>query len=158
MAQKAQEVGYHPEIILAGRRLNDSMGQHVATEVIKLMVKKDVPVKGSKILMLGITFKEDVADIRNSKVVDMIKELMSYSLNVHVVDPWASANEVAHEYGISMIDVPVGTYDAVVIAVGHKEYRLLSKADLVQLSNGEVLLFDIKGVKDGKEFENYWKL
>lgn len=158
MAQKAQKVGYHPEIILAGRRLNDSMGQYVATEIIKLMVKKDISVKGANILMLGITFKEDVADIRNSKVVDMIKELMSYSLNVHVVDPWASANEVAHEYGISLIDAPVGTYDALLIAVGHKEYKKLQKGDLEKLANGPVLLFDIKGTLTPNEGDFYWKL
>ncbi len=100
MAQKAQEVGCHPEIILAGRRLNDSMGQHVATEVIKLMVKKDVPVKGSNILMLGITFKENCPDIRNTKAIDIYHELKTYDLSVDVYDPWASPDEVMHEYGI----------------------------------------------------------
>ncbi|HMP31315.1 MAG TPA: UDP binding domain-containing protein, partial [Saprospiraceae bacterium] len=88
----------------------------------------------------------------------MIKELMSYSLNVHIVDPWASANEVAHEYGISLIDMPVGKYDAIVLAVGHQAYKNLDKASLEAMANGDLLLFDIKGVKDSKEFENYWRL
>lgn len=88
----------------------------------------------------------------------MIKELMSYSLNVHVVDPWASANEVAHEYSISLIDVPVGTYDAIVLAVGHQAYKNLDKSTLESMSNGHLLLFDIKRVKDGREFESYWRL
>ncbi len=111
-----------------------------------------------KVLVMGITFKEDVADIRNSKVVDMVKELMSYSLNVHVVDPWASANEVAHEYSMGLLDAPSGKYDAIVVAVGHKEYKELSKQDLVDLSQNKVLLFDIKGVLNPKMGDFYWKL
>ena len=107
---------------------------------------------------MGITFKEDVSDIRNSKVADLIKELMDYSLNVHIVDPHASANEVAHEYGLSMVDEPQGGYDAITIAVGHREYKELTKMELEDLSNGPLLLFDIKGVKNASEFENYWKL
>jgi UDP-N-acetyl-D-galactosamine dehydrogenase len=111
-----------------------------------------------KVLVMGITFKEDVADIRNSKVVDMVKELMSYSLNVHVVDPWASANEVAHEYGLGLLGAPSGKFDAIVVAVAHKEYKELSKQDLVDLSQNKVLLFDIKGVLNPKMGDFYWKL
>jgi UDP-N-acetyl-D-galactosamine dehydrogenase len=111
-----------------------------------------------KVLVMGITFKEDVADIRNSKVVDMVKELMSYSLNVHVVDPWASANEVAHEYGLGLLGAPSGKFDAIVVAVAHKEYKELSKQDLVDLSQNKVLLFDIKGVLNPEMGDFYWKL
>ena len=155
---KAKKLGHDPKVIAAGRRVNDYIPHFIAKRVVQTLIEKGKNPGQCKVLVMGITFKEDVSDIRNSKVVDMIKELMSYSLNVHVVDPWASANEVAHEYGISMIDAPVGTYDAVVIAVGHKEYRLLSKVDLEQLSNGEVLLFDIKGVKKQDDGDFYWKL
>ena len=158
LMHKAKQLGHDPQVIAAGRRVNDYIPHFIAKRVVQTLIEKGKNPGQCKVLVMGITFKEDVSDIRNSKVVDMIKELMSYSLNVHVVDPWASANEVAHEYGISMIDAPVGTYDAVVIAVGHKEYRLLSKADLAQLSNGEVLLFDIKGVKKQDDGDFYWKL
>ncbi|MFZ1524189.1 MAG: nucleotide sugar dehydrogenase [Saprospiraceae bacterium] len=158
LMHKAKQLGHDPQVIAAGRRVNDYIPHFIAKRVVQTLIEKGKNPGQCKVLVMGITFKEDVSDIRNSKVVDMIKELMSYSLNVHVVDPWASANEVAHEYGISMIDAPVGTYDAVVIAVGHKEYRLLSKVDLEQLSNGEVLLFDIKGVKKQDDGDFYWKL
>jgi UDP-N-acetyl-D-galactosamine dehydrogenase len=158
LMHKAKQLGHDPQVIAAGRRVNDYIPHFIAKRVVQTLIEKGKNPGQCKVLVMGITFKEDVSDIRNSKVVDMIQELMSYSLNVHVVDPWASANEVAHEYGISMIDAPIGTYDAVVIAVGHKEYRLLSKADLEKLSNGEVLLFDIKGVKTQDDGDFYWKL
>jgi UDP-N-acetyl-D-galactosamine dehydrogenase len=126
--------------------------------VVQKLIEQGKNPGNCKVLVKGITFKEDVADIRNSKVVDMIKELMSFSLNVHTIDPWASANEVAHEYGISLIETPIGTYDAIVLAVGHKEYKVLSKDDLQKLSNGEVLLFDIKGILKPETGDFYWKL
>jgi UDP-N-acetyl-D-galactosamine dehydrogenase len=144
LAQKAQEVGYHPEIILAGRRLNDSMGQHVATEVIKLMVKKDVPVKGSNILMLGITFKENCPDIRNTKAIDIYHELKTYDLNVDVYDPWASPEEVKHEYGIKSYNkLPDTKYDAVILAVAHKTFESIN-LDGIKKQNSVV--FDVKAV------------
>lgn len=142
LAQKAQEVGYHPEIILAGRRLNDSMGQHVATEVIKLMVKKDIPVKGSNILMLGITFKENCPDIRNTKAIDIYHELKTYDLNVDIYDPWASVEEVFHEYGIhSLTALPAKTYDAVILAVSHKTFGSLS---IEALKKSKSVVYDAK--------------
>jgi len=142
LAQKAQEVGYHPEIILAGRRLNDSMGQHVATEVIKLMVKKDIPVKGSSILMLGITFKENCPDIRNTRAIDIYQELKTYDLNVDVYDPWASVEEVQHEYGIlSMTSLPDKTYDAIILAVSHKTFASLT---LDALKKSNCVVYDVK--------------
>lgn len=124
LAQKAQEVGYHPEIILAGRRLNDSMGGYIANEVVKEMIKRDVPVKGSNMLVLGITFKENCPDVRNTRVVDIISELQSYDVNLTVYDPWANPDEVMHEYGVSTTTrLPEkGTFNAVVLAVAHKEF------------------------------------
>ncbi|MBK6564147.1 MAG: nucleotide sugar dehydrogenase [Saprospiraceae bacterium] len=142
LAQKAQEVGYHPEIILAGRRLNDSMGQHVATEVVKLMVKKDITVKGSNILMLGITFKENCPDIRNTRAIDIYHELKTYDLNVDVYDPWASVEEVFHEYGIhSMTSLPDKKYDAVILAVSHKTFESLP---LQILKKSNSVVYDVK--------------
>lgn len=142
LAQKAQEVGYHPEIILAGRRLNDSMGQHVATEVVKLMVKKEIPVKGSQILMLGITFKENCPDIRNTRAIDIYSELKTYDLNVDVYDPWANVDEVHHEYGIhSMTALPDKKYDAIILAVSHKTFASLP---IDALKNDKCVVFDVK--------------
>jgi len=144
LAQKAQEVGYHPEIILAGRRLNDSMGGYVATEVIKLMVKKEIPVRGSSILMLGITFKENCPDIRNTRAIDIYHELKTYDLNVDIYDPWASADEVRHEYGInSLTSLPDKKYDAIILAVSHKTFQSLP---LDNLKKEISVVYDVKAV------------
>ena len=158
LMHKAKQIGHDPQVIAAGRRVNDYIPHFIAKRVVQALMEQGKNPSECKVLVMGITFKEDVSDIRNSKVADLIKELMDYSLNVHVVDPYASANEVAHEYGISMVDEPQGGYDAIAIAVGHKEYKELSKSVMQSLSNGPLLLFDIKGVKDESEFENYWKL
>ena len=124
LAQKAQEYGYHPEIILAGRRMNDSMGEYAASQVIKQMIKKGLCVKMSNILVLGITFKENCPDIRNSKVVDMIRSLKDYEANVTIYDPWANVEEVKHEYGLEILaKMPEEKFDAVVVAVTHKEFE-----------------------------------
>lgn len=144
LAQKAQEVGYHPEIILAGRRLNDSMGQYVASEVIKLMIKKDITVKDSNILMLGITFKENCPDIRNTKAIDIYHELKTYNLNVDVYDPWASADEVNHEYEItSLTALPKIQYDAIILAVAHKTFESLN---LDHIKKDNAVVYDVKAV------------
>ncbi len=145
LAQKAQEVGYHPEIILAGRRLNDSMGQYVASEVIKLMVKKDIAVKNSNILMLGITFKENCPDIRNTKAIDIFTELESYQTNIDIYDPWANPLEVFHEYGVKSIkDIEIGKkYDAIILAVSHK---LFESIDLKSLQNDNAVIYDVKAI------------
>ncbi len=148
LAQKAQTVGYHPEIILAGRRLNDGMGAYVANEVVKLMVKKDIRVKGAKILVLGFTFKENCPDVRNTRVVDLVKELNDFSTNVSIYDPWAEPAEVMHEYGVeTMKELATNgnTYDAVVLAVAHKEF---ADIDLSILSKPQSVIYDIKGVLD----------
>jgi UDP-N-acetyl-D-galactosamine dehydrogenase len=144
LAQKAQEVGYHPEIILAGRRLNDSMGGYVASEVIKLMVKKDIPVKNANILMLGITFKENCPDIRNTKAIDIYHELVTYNTNVDIYDPWADPSEVAHEYGIpSVKSLPNKQYDAIVLAVSHKTFESIQLDNLRKLNS---VVYDVKAV------------
>ena len=144
LAQKAQEIGYHPEIILAGRRMNDSMGQYVSSEVVKLMLKNDLKVKGSKVLILGITFKENCPDVRNTKVVDVVKNLKEYGTNVTIYDPLADPDEVAHEYNLKTSrDLPKEKYDAVVLAVAHKEFLDLNYSDL-KTANGVV--YDVKGV------------
>lgn len=147
LAQKAQEVGYHPEIILAGRRLNDSMGKHVATETIKYMMRKDLKVIDSKVLILGFTFKEDCPDVRNTRVIDIYNELKSFDMDVDVYDPWANSQEVAHEYGIVLLsDSPqLEDYSAIILAVAHKEFR---KMDISKSANR--VIFDVKGVL-GKE-------
>jgi UDP-N-acetyl-D-galactosamine dehydrogenase len=147
LAQKAQEVGYHPEIILAGRRLNDGMGQYIANEIVKLMIKNDVPVKGANVLLLGITFKENCPDVRNTRVVDIIKELRSYEINMTVYDPWANADDVAHEYGIEIITVvPSGVlYDSLVLAVAHKDFI---GADWRKHIKPGGIIYDVKGCLD----------
>jgi UDP-N-acetyl-D-galactosamine dehydrogenase len=124
LAQKAQEYGYHPEIILAGRRTNDTMGEYVANEVVKKMIKKGIQVKGANVLVLGITFKENCPDIRNSKVVDVVKALKEYDTCITIYDPWANPSEVKHEYGLDVLTkMPEGKFEAVVVAVAHKEFE-----------------------------------
>lgn len=143
LAQKAQEYGYHPEIILAGRRINDTMGEYVASEVIKQMIKKGLCIKGANILVLGITFKENCPDIRNTKVVDVIRELKEYDTNVSIYDPWANADEVKREYGLDMLtELPSKNFDAVVMAVQHKEFEKVNLDTLVQ---GNGVVYGLKG-------------
>jgi UDP-N-acetyl-D-galactosamine dehydrogenase len=143
LAQKAQEVGYHPEIILAGRRLNDSMGKHVATEVIKHMMRKDLKVIESKVLILGFTFKEDCPDVRNTRIIDIYNELLSFDMEVDVYDPWINQEEVKHEYGIDiLIQQPeISQYSAVILAVAHKKFK-----DLDLKTSGDKVIYDVKGV------------
>ena len=145
LAQKAQEYGYHPEIILAGRRLNDGMGQYVASEVVKLMIRKSIPVKGAKALMLGITFKENCPDIRNTRAVDIYHELVEYGMEVIVYDPWANPGEVCHEYGIPSISVlpEKNGFGAIILAVAHQEFLNI---DLESLKKPETVIYDVKGI------------
>ncbi|MBL7690985.1 MAG: nucleotide sugar dehydrogenase [Flavipsychrobacter sp.] len=144
LAQKAQEVGYHPEIILAGRRLNDGMGKYIASEVVKLMIKRDITIKAAKVLVLGITFKENCPDVRNTRVVDIISELASYNTDICIYDPWAKPADVMHEYGIGITDtLPAGArYDAVILAVAHKEFVSVNWRDHV---NPNGVIYDVKG-------------
>ncbi|WP_347068275.1 nucleotide sugar dehydrogenase [Flavobacterium sp. WV_118_3] len=144
LAQKAQEKGYHPEIILAGRRLNDSMGEYVASQVVKLMIKKGISVNGAQLLMMGITFKENCPDVRNTKIVDVIQSLEEYGITVTVYDCWADADEVKHEYGIEMEnELPNQKFDAVVLGVSHKEFLTL---DYKTLQAENSILYDVKGI------------
>lgn len=144
LAQKAQEVGYHPEIILAGRRLNDSMGDYIAHEVIKLMIKKDIPIKGADILVLGATFKENCPDVRNTKVIDILNALNEYDLHITVLDPWANPIELKHEYGWESVTIiePGKKFDAVILAVAHNEFKT---TDLTQYQRENSVIYDVKG-------------
>ena len=144
LAQKAQEFGYNPEIILAGRRMNDSMGEYVASEVVKLMIKKDIKIKGANILVLGITFKENCPDVRNTKVVELVSELKQYGTDVTIYDPWANPKEVMHEYKVtSTKELSVEKYDSIVLTVAHKEFLDL---DLRALLKPNGIVYDVKGV------------
>ena len=152
LAQKAQELGYHPEIILAGRRLNDSMGEYVASQVVKLMIKKGITINGSNLLMLGITFKENCPDVRNTKIVDVVKALEDYGINVTIYDPLANPKEVKHEYNLICNSELVSgiKYDSLVLGVAHKEFNELNVKNLVSNSG---VIYDVKGVLklvDGK--------
>ena len=149
LAQKAQEYGYHPEIILAGRRLNDSMGQYVASQVVKTMIKKDIAVNNAKVLMLGITFKENCPDVRNTKIVDVISALEDYGTNVTIYDPWANAAEVHHEYGlVSTTEIPTDQFDAIVLGVAHQKFLAL---DLQILKKDKAIVYDVKGILENSD-------
>ena len=144
LAQKAQEVGYHPEIILAGRRLNDSMGPYVATEVVKIMLKKELTIKNANVLMLGITFKENCPDIRNTKAIDIYNELLSYHMNVDVYDPWADNVEVKHEFGIDLTNQPkLENYSAIILAVAHDKFM---DEGVEKYKAKEAVIYDVKGI------------
>lgn len=152
LAQKAQEVGYHPEIILAGRRMNDSMGSYVASEVVKLMLHHNIAVKGAKTLVLGVTFKENCPDVRNTKVVDVIMNLQEFGISVDVYDPWADPDEVKEEYNLDTLkEMPNELYDSIVLCVAHDEF---SKMNIASLQKDNSIVYDVKGVipefSDGK--------
>jgi UDP-N-acetyl-D-galactosamine dehydrogenase len=144
LAQRAQEFGYHPEIILAGRRLNDSMGEYIASQVVKLMIKKGISVNHAELLMLGITFKENCPDVRNTKIVDVIKALKEYGISVTIYDPLANIEEVKKEYGLSTKAIlPKGKFDAIVLGVAHAEFL---KIDFQDIQKTNSLIYDVKGV------------
>ncbi|MBA4153351.1 MAG: nucleotide sugar dehydrogenase [Flavobacterium sp.] len=152
LAQKAQEAGYHPEIILAGRRLNDSMGEYVASQVVKLMIKRGITVNKAKLLMLGITFKENCPDVRNTKIVDVIAALADYGIEVSIFDPWANPAEVKHEYNlVTSTQLPEETFDAIVLGVAHNEFLNLN---FQNLKAANAIVYDVKGIlknqADGK--------
>ncbi len=145
LTHKAQQVGHHPEIILAGRRINDSMGAYVARRLVKLMSRKHIPVGQSNILILGLAFKENCPDIRNTRVIDIINELKSYGANVEVYDPWANLHEAREEYGVELLtELKPGAYDAVAIAVAHQQFRDLGAESIRALGKPDTVVFDVK--------------
>ena len=156
LTHKAQHVGYHPEVILAGRRINDGMGSYVAGRVIKLMTRKGLHVVGSNILVLGLAFKENCPDLRNTGVVDIIEELQGYNARVDVHDPWVSKEEAMEEYGLKLVDRPEeGCYDAIVLAVGHEDFRKIGPRGVRRFGRPGAVLFDVKSlfpleVSDGR--------
>lgn len=146
LAQKAEELGYHPEIILAGRRMNDGMGEYVAKQVVKLMIQKGLNIKDTEVLIMGITFKENCPDVRNTKVVDVIKALTDFGINISIYDPWVSADEVMHEYGLTvMTELPTTHYDGIVHAVSHNQFK---NTDFTKIRKSNSILFDVKGTLD----------
>ena len=148
LTHKAQEVGYHPEVILAGRRINDHMATHVADEVVKLMLRKNISVLGSKILVMGLSFKENCPDVRNTKVVDIVSALKSYNASVDVYDPWIDVDEALHEYGLACLpNLPTEhTYAAIVLAVGHQHFLTMGIDGVKKMGVDGAVLFDVKGL------------
>lgn len=149
LTHKAQSIGYNPEVILAGRRINDAMGEYVVSQLVKQMIKKQLPINGSNVLVMGLTFKENCPDVRNTKVVDILSELTEYNVNVDVYDPWVNPNEAKHEYGVELIEKPqTAHYDAVIFAVAHNEFKALSNADIKALMKAEHVIYDLKYMLD----------
>lgn len=149
LTHKAQSIGYHPEIILAGRRLNDGMGAYVVSQLVKAMLKKRIHVDGAKVLIMGLTFKENCPDLRNTRIVDIVRELGEYNIEVDVYDPWVNPSEAQHEYSISPIAVPVtDSYDAIVLAVAHNEFRAMGAERIRSLGKAKHILYDLKYLLD----------
>ncbi|WP_048768328.1 Vi polysaccharide biosynthesis UDP-N-acetylglucosamine C-6 dehydrogenase TviB [Oligella urethralis] len=152
LTYKAQAIGYHPEIILAGRRLNDGMGAYVATQLVKAMVKKKIQVEGAKVLILGLSFKENCPDIRNTRIIDIVDELQDYHIEVDVYDPWVDASEVQQEYGIVVKTEPeVGQYDGIILAVAHDQFKSMTADSIRALGKKEHVLYDLKYVLDAEK-------
>lgn len=162
LTYKAEQLGYHSQIILSGRRINDNMGKYVAENIVKTIIKADKQVKNARIAMLGFTFKEDCPDTRNTKIIDIITELKDYGINPMIYDPVADKEEAKHEYGIDFCDIKeIKNMDAVIVAVGHNEFKELTKSEIDNMfSNGKKVLFDLKGIFDANEYEEYlyWRL
>ncbi|PSR55399.1 nucleotide sugar dehydrogenase [Adhaeribacter arboris] len=159
LTYKAKALGYDAKVILSGRTINDGMGAYVANKLVKLMIKQGKSISKAKILVMGATFKENVEDIRNSKVADIINELKSFSVQVEVVDPYADSQELQHEYGYGLVEKPANDYDAVIVAVGHRDYLNLDDAYFKEITNGNAVLVDIKGLYRNKiKSLEYWSL
>lgn len=159
LTYKATELGLHPRVIAAGRFTNDMMGAHIAKVAIKKLINSDKKIKDAKILIMGATFKEDVADIRNSKIVDIVRELKSFSVNVEVVDPRADSEEVHEEYGFQLSPVIGNGYDGIIVAVSHQEYKSMSEQDFLKICNPNSFVLDLKGIFRGQISElSYWSL
>ena len=159
LIHQSKKLGYDPQVIHSGRRINDGMPAFIAKKLVQQLIKKGKSPQKTRVLVMGITFKENVSDIRNSKVADLVRELMQYSINVHIVDPHASPNEVAHEYNLTLIDAPSGNYDAVVVAVAHNEYKHYTASYFTQIMTPDALLMDLKGLYQGQTgLLDYWRL
>jgi UDP-N-acetyl-D-galactosamine dehydrogenase len=149
LTHKAQSIGYNPEVILAGRRINDAMGAYVVSQLIKTMIKRNIPVNNANVLVMGLTFKENCPDVRNTKIIDVLAELAEYDINIDVYDPWVNASEAKHEYGVDLIEKPkIGYYDAVIFAVAHDEFKVLSNDDIKGLMKAEHVIYDLKYMLD----------
>ena len=154
LTHKAQSVGYNPEMILAGRRLNDGMGQYVVSQLIKQMLKKRIQVDSANVLVMGFTFKENCPDLRNTKVVDIVNELKEYNIQPDIFDPWCSNEEAQHEYGVSITKEPTkGGYDAIILAVSHDEFKVMGANAIHELGKDEHVLYDLKYVLDKKDVD-----
>ncbi len=152
LTHKAEAIGYHPQIILAGRRLNDSMGAYVVSQLVKYMLKKRIHVDGARVLIMGLTFKENCPDLRNTKVIDIVRELAEYNIQADVYDPWVSASEAEHEYGITPVTEPaINAYDGIVLAVGHKQFVQLGAANIRKFGKAEHVLYDLKYLLTAEE-------
>jgi UDP-N-acetyl-D-galactosamine dehydrogenase len=153
LTHKAQTVGYHPEMILAGRRLNDNMARHVVSELVKNMLKKRIHVEGASVLVMGLTFKENCPDLRNTKVVDIVSELKEYNINVDITDPWCSNEEAQNEYGLRLIEPKSNAYDAIIMAVGHDEFKSMGSKVIHELGKETHILYDLKYVLDKSDVD-----
>jgi UDP-N-acetyl-D-glucosamine/UDP-N-acetyl-D-galactosamine dehydrogenase len=159
LTYKATELGYNPKVILAGRAINDGMGAYIGSSIVKELIARNKDISASRVLILGCTFKENVMDIRNSKIFDLVRELRSFSVNVDIVDARADKGEVLHEYNVELADAPTGKYDALVLAVTHDEYLNHPESWFLELANLPAILFDLKGVYRGQLKElSYWSL
>jgi UDP-N-acetyl-D-galactosamine dehydrogenase len=160
LTHRAQQAGYHSKVITSGRYVNDSMGFYIAKQTVKKVIAQGKVIQQSRALIMGVTFKEDVTDIRNSKVIDIVNELKSYQMSVDLVDPHASSEEMHHEYGVSLVSAPVDKYDAIIVAVNHREYAALDEAYFSSLMATEQGVFiDVKGLYKGKIHRlEYWSL
>ena len=154
LTHKAQAVGYHPEMILAGRRLNDGMAEYVVSQLVKRMVKERIKVEGAKVLVMGLTFKENCPDLRNTKVVNIISELRDYNIEADIVDPWCSAEEAMSEYNLQLTDAyKQGYYDAIILAVGHNEFKLMGAQAIHKLGKSAHVLYDLKYVLEKNDVD-----
>lgn len=159
LLHKSRQLGYDPQVIHSGRRINDTMPAFVAKKLVQMLIQKGKSPQHSRVLIMGVTFKENISDIRNSKVADLVRELMQFSLNVHLVDPYASSNEVAHEYNLTLMDGPSGKYDAIVVAVAHKKYTTLTTGYFESISHLQGILMDLKGLYNQESTSlTYWRL
>lgn len=152
LTHKAQSIGYHPEIILAGRRINDSMGQYVVSQLVKAMMKKRIQVQGARVLVMGLAFKENCPDLRNTRIVDIVTELKDYGVQADVFDPWVEAKDAQREYAITPINQPeAATYDAIILAVGHQQFKDMGAAEIRALGKPEHILYDLKYLLPAEE-------